>query len=49
MLFNAGSMAALTNGHLHNTVRKQAKELRGKIEELKDLLKGVTDSAYVLG
>ena len=48
VLFEEGSMATLTNGHLYKTVGKQAKELRGKIEEVEELLKGVTDIAYVL-
>ncbi|KAL9127161.1 MAG: hypothetical protein Q9217_003914 [Psora testacea] len=47
-LFEDGSMAALTDGCLYKTVRKQAKELRRKIEEVEELLKGVTDIAYVL-
>ncbi|KAK3175903.1 hypothetical protein OEA41_007225 [Lepraria neglecta] len=48
VLFEEGSMATLTNGHLYKTVGKQAKELRRKIEEVEELLKGVTDIAYVL-
>lgn len=48
MLFEEGSMAALTNGRLYKTIRKQAKELRGKIMEVEELLKGATDMAYVL-
>ena len=48
MLSEEGSMAALTNGRLYKTVGKQAKELRGKIEEVEELLKGVTDIAYVI-
>lgn len=48
VLFEEGSMAALTNGRLYKTLSKQAKELRGKIEEVEELLKGVTAIAYVL-
>ena len=48
VLFEEGSMAALMNGRLYKTMEKQAKELRGKIEEIERLLKGVTDTAYVL-
>lgn len=47
-LFEEGSMAALTNGRLYKTVRKQAKELRGKIEEVEELLKDLTDTPYVV-
>ena len=48
VLFEEGSMAALMNGRLYKTMEKQAKELRGKIEEVERLLRGVTDTAYVL-
>lgn len=48
VLFEEGSMAALMNGRLYKTMEKQAKELRGKIEEVERLLKAVTDTAYVL-
>lgn len=48
VLFEEGAMAALMNGRLYKTMEKQAKELRGKIEEVERLLKGVTDTAYVL-
>ena len=48
VLFEEGSMAAPTNGRSYKTMEKQAKELRGKIEEVERLLKGVTDTAYVL-
>ena len=48
VLSEEGSMAALMNGRLYKTMEKQAKELRGKIEEVERLLKGVTDTAYVL-
>lgn len=48
MLFEEGSMAALTNGRLFKTLRKQAKELRERIEEVEELLKGPTDIAHVL-
>lgn len=48
VLFEEGPMAALTNGPLYKTVGMQAKELRRKIEEVEELLKGVTDVAYVL-
>lgn len=43
VLFEEGLMAALTNGRLYKTIRKQAKELRGRIEEVEELLKGVTE------
>ncbi|OCK74288.1 hypothetical protein K432DRAFT_272189, partial [Lepidopterella palustris CBS 459.81] len=33
VLFEEGSMAVLTNDRLYKTMRKQAKQLRGKIEE----------------
>ena len=48
VLFEEGSMAALMNGRLYKTIEKQAKELRGKIEKVERLLKGVTDTAYVV-
>lgn len=48
VLFEEGSMASLTNGHLYKTVGKQAKELRRKIEDVQELLQGVTDIAYVV-
>nr|UPX44698.1 hypothetical protein FAC7G5_09 [Penicillium fuscum] len=48
VLLEKGSMAALMNGRLYKTMEKQAKELRGKIEEVERLLKGVTDTAYIL-
>ena len=48
VLFEEGPMAALTTGHLYKTVGKQAKELRGRIEEVNELLKGMPDIAYVV-
>ena len=48
VLFEECSMAALMNGRLYKTMEKQAKELRGKIEEVEGLLRGVTDTAHVL-
>lgn len=48
VLFEEDSMAALTNGHLYKTVGKQAKELRRKIEDVEELLQGVTDIDYVV-
>ena len=48
VLFDEGPMAALTTGHLYKTVGKQAKELRGRIEEVNELLKGMPDIAYVV-
>ena len=41
-------MAALMNARSYKTMGKQAKELRGKVEEVERVLKGVTDTAYVL-
>lgn len=43
VLFEEGSMATLTNGRLHKTVRKQAKDLRTQVEEVEELLKGTPD------
>ena len=48
VLFGDGPMAALTTGHLYKTVGKQAKELRGRIEEVNELLKTMPDTAYVV-
>ena len=45
VLFEEGSMAALTNGRLYKTMGKQAKELRRKIEEVEELVRGVIDIA----
>ncbi|KAL8660729.1 MAG: hypothetical protein Q9202_006279 [Teloschistes flavicans] len=47
VLFEEGLMATLTNGHLNKTVRKQAKSLREKIEEVEELLKEATDLDYM--
>lgn len=47
VLFEEGSMAALTNGHLYKTVRKQAKGLRETIEEVEELLKAMTSTGYL--
>ena len=47
VLFEEGTMAALTNGRLYKSMRKQAKVLRGNIEEGEGLLNRVTDIAYV--
>ena len=47
VLLEEGSMAALMKGSLYKTIGKQAKGLRGKIEEVERLLKTVTDTAYV--
>ena len=47
-IFEEGSRAALTNGHLYKTIKKQAKELRGKIEEVEELLQGVTDFSHAV-
>jgi hypothetical protein len=43
VLFEEGLMVGLTNGRLYKTVREQARELRGKVEEVDDLLKGLLE------
>ncbi|KAL8818575.1 MAG: hypothetical protein Q9223_002818 [Gallowayella weberi] len=47
LMFEEGSMAALTNGHLYTTIRKQAKALREKVEKVEELLKEVTELDYI--
>jgi hypothetical protein len=43
VLFEEGLMVGLTNGRLYKTVREQARELRGKVDEVDDLLKGLLE------
>ncbi|KAE8389871.1 hypothetical protein BDV23DRAFT_183949 [Aspergillus alliaceus] len=40
-LFEEGVMAGLTNGRLQKKLREQERELRGKVEEVDDLLDGL--------
>jgi hypothetical protein len=41
MLFKEGLVASLTNGRLYKSVRGQTRELRAKVEEVDELLKGL--------
>lgn len=44
VLFEEGLIIALTNGRLYKNVRKQVRELRGKIEEVDDFLKELLET-----